>query len=80
MNIQYYVALSICLFGFSLLLCAWPSMATSGEIKVFAPGGVRSALLGAASAFERETGHKVNFTFGTAEGYKNRWPAEHPPM
>ena len=72
MNIQHYAPLSICLFGFSLLLCAWPSMVTSAEIKVFAPGGVRSALLGAASSFERETGNKVIFTFGTGGGIQKQ--------
>ena len=38
------------------------------EIMVFAPGGVRSALLGAAKAFAAETAGKVAFTFGTGGG------------
>jgi molybdate transport system substrate-binding protein len=72
MNIQYFGPLSICLLAFSLVLCAWPSLANSGEIMVFAPGGVRSALLGAASSFERETGNKVNFAFGTGGGIQKQ--------
>ena len=72
MNIQPYSPLSIFLLAFSLLLYAWPSSAISAEIMVFAPGGVRSALLGAASAFERETGNKVNLTFGTGGGIQKQ--------
>jgi len=72
MNIQHYTSLAIILFFPLLLLCAGPSLANSAEIMVFAPGGVRSALLGAASAFERETGNKVNFTFGTGGGIQKQ--------
>jgi molybdate transport system substrate-binding protein len=72
MNIQYYPCLSIYLSVFSLLLCALPLAASAGEIMVFAPGGVRSALLGAAMSFERETGNKVNFTFGTGGGIQKQ--------
>lgn len=71
-NIQHCAPLSICLVVFSLLLWAWPSVAASAEIMVFAPGGVRSALLGAAASFERETGNKVNFTFGTGGGIQKQ--------
>ena len=72
MNIQHCAPLSICLVVFSLLLWAWPSVAASAEIMVFAPGGVRSALLGAAVSFERETGNKVHFTFGTGGGIQKQ--------
>jgi molybdate transport system substrate-binding protein len=72
MNIAHSGLLPACLFVFSMLLCAWPSVAASAEILVFAPGGVRSALLGAASSFERETGNKVIFTFGTGGGIQKQ--------
>ena len=54
------------------LLCAWPLVASGAEIRVFAPGGVRSALVGAATSFERETGNKVTFTFGTGGGIQKQ--------
>ena len=57
---------------FFLFLCACPLVAAAAEIMVFAPGGVRSALLGAATSFERETGNKVNFTFGTGGGIQKQ--------
>ncbi len=57
---------------FSLFLCARFSAATAAEIAVFAPGGVRSALLGAAASFERETGNRVKFTFGTGGGIQKQ--------
>jgi len=60
------------LSAFSLFLCARFSAATSAEIAVFAPGGVRSALLGAAGSFERETGNRVKFTFGTGGGIQKQ--------
>ena len=46
--------------------------ATGVEIMVFAPGGVRSALLKAAMSFERQTRTKVNFTFGTGGGIQKQ--------
>ena len=46
-------------------------LAVSG-IMVFAPGGVRSALLGAATSFKRETGNLVKFTFGTGGGIQKQ--------
>jgi molybdate transport system substrate-binding protein len=72
MSIQYWSWLSICSSVFCLLVCAQPLAATAAEIMVFAPGGVRSALLGAAASFERETGIKVNFTFGTGGGIQKQ--------
>ena len=48
------------------------------EIMVFAPGGVRSALVDAAGSFERETGNKVKFTFGTGGGIQKQVAAGAP--
>jgi molybdate transport system substrate-binding protein len=67
-----FASLPILPLVFFMLLCAWPSGAAAAEIMVFAPGGVRSALLGAAAAFERDTGNKVNFTFGTGGGIQKQ--------
>src|SRR3972149_6890732 len=72
MSIRYCALLPIGLSAFFLFLCAWTSVAAAAEIMVFAPGGVRSALLGAAASFERETGNKVNFTFGTGGGIQKQ--------
>jgi len=47
-------------------------MSIGVEIMVFAPGGVRSALLGLVTSFERETGIKVTFTFGTGGGIQKQ--------
>ncbi|MBN2438819.1 MAG: substrate-binding domain-containing protein [Deltaproteobacteria bacterium] len=47
-------------------------MSTPTEIMVFGPGGSRSALLAAAKSFERETGNKVKFTFGTGGGIQKQ--------
>jgi len=44
----------------------------SSEIMVFSPGGTKSAVMAAAKAFERETGHRVNFTFGTGGGVQKQ--------
>ena len=57
MKIQCCAHPSIVPSVFSLLLCTWPLVAAAAEIKVLAPGGVRSALLGAASSYEHETGN-----------------------
>jgi molybdate transport system substrate-binding protein len=72
MSIRYSALLSIGLSVSFLLVCARVSVAAAAEIMVFAPGGVRSALLGAASSYERETGNKVNFTFGTGGGIQKQ--------
>ena len=68
MSIQHWSCISICSAVFCLLVCTPTSVAATAEIIVFAPGGVRSALLGAAASFQRDTGIKVNFTFGTGGG------------
>ena len=72
MKILCFACLPIFPSVFFLFLCAFPLRATAAEIMVFAPGGVRSALLGAAASFERETGNKVNFTFGTGGGIQKQ--------
>ena len=48
------------------------------ELSVYAPGGVRSAVQGAAAAFERETGHAVRFTFGTGGAIQEQVAAGAP--
>jgi molybdate transport system substrate-binding protein len=72
MSIQRWAGLSIGLSAFALILGAWPLAATAAEIMVYAPGGVRSALLAAATSFERGTGNKVSFTFGTGGGIQKQ--------
>ena len=52
--------------------------AAGAELRVYAPGGVRSALQGAAAAFERETQHKIQFTFGTGGGIQKQVAAGAP--
>ena len=47
-------------------------MSVQPEIMVFSPGGTKSALLAASESFERETGGKVNFTFGTGGGIQKQ--------
>lgn len=47
-------------------------------LRVYAPGGVRSALQGAAITFERETGQTIEFTFGTGGGIQKQVAAGAP--
>ena len=42
--------------------------AHAAELQVYVPGAVRPAVLSAAATFQRDTGHSVNFTFGTGGG------------
>ena len=56
----------------AVILCACSIGAIGSELSVYAPGGVRSALQGAAAAFERETHHTVKFTFGTGGGIQKQ--------
>ncbi len=67
-----FASLPILPLVFFTLLCSWPSGTAAAEIMVFAPGGVRSALLGAAASFERDTGNNVKFTFGTGGGVQKK--------
>lgn len=57
---------------FAGILGSLPIWATAAELSVYAPGGVRSAIQGAASAFERQTGHTIRFTFGTGGGIQKQ--------
>ena len=43
-----------------------------GEITLVAPGGIRAAIRQLIPGFERETGHRVNATFGSGGGTKER--------
>lgn len=49
-----------------------PIWAMAAELSVYAPGGVRSAVQGAATAFEYHTGHSIKFTFGTGGGIQKQ--------
>src|SRR5271157_2732833 len=60
------------------ILGSLPIGATAAELSVYAPGGVRSAVQGAAAAFERQTGHTVKFTFGTGGGIQKQIAAGAP--
>jgi molybdate transport system substrate-binding protein len=51
---------------------------TVAELSVFVPGGVRSAVQGAATAFESQTGHTIKFTFGTGGGIQRQLAAGAP--
>jgi molybdate transport system substrate-binding protein len=62
----------------SAALIALPVVAAGAELSVYAPGGVRSALQGAATVFEKETGHTVKFFFGTGGGIQKQVAAGAP--
>jgi molybdate transport system substrate-binding protein len=55
-----------------------PIRATAAELSVYIPGGVRSAVQGAAAAFERQTGHTIKFTFSTGGGIQKQVAAGAP--
>ena len=63
---------------FAGILGSLPIWATAAELSVYAPGGVRSAVQGAATAFERQTGHTIKFTFGTGGGIQKQIAAGAP--
>ena len=46
--------------------------ARAAEVTLIAPGGIRAAVQQMIPAFERATGHKVNATFGSGGGTKER--------
>ena len=48
------------------------SVAHAGEIMLIAPGGIRAAVEQMIPSFEKATGHKVNATFGSGGGTKER--------
>ena len=54
-----------------ILLC-FTVWATAAELSVYAPGGVRTAVQGAAAAFERQIGHTFKSTFGTGGGIQKQ--------
>jgi molybdate transport system substrate-binding protein len=58
--------------AFGGVLCSSPIGASAAELSVYAPGGVRSAVQGAATAFEHQTGHSFKFTFGTGGGIQKQ--------
>jgi molybdate transport system substrate-binding protein len=64
--------------GVAGILGSLPIWATAAEINVYAPGGVRSAVQGAATAFESQTGHTIKFTFGTGGGIQKQVAAGAP--
>src|SRR5262245_33501694 len=51
------------------LSCSAPGAA---EVTLIAPGGIRAAVQQMIPGFERATGHKVNATFGSGGGTKER--------
>ena len=55
-----------------------PILATAAELSVYTPGGVRSAVQGAATAFARQTGHTIKFTYGTGGGIQKQVAAGAP--
>ena len=48
------------------------STARAAEVTLIAPGGIRAAVQQMIPDFERATGHKVNATFGSGGGTKER--------
>src|SRR5271157_5752884 len=63
---------------FAGILGSLPIGATAAELNVYAPGGVRSAVQGAAAAFEKQTGHTIKFMFGTGGGIQKQIEAGAP--
>ena len=47
-------------------------IAGPAEITVIGPGGISAAATQLITAFEKATGHKVNATFGSGGGTKQR--------
>jgi molybdate transport system substrate-binding protein len=56
----------------SVLLFAIAGAAGAAEIKVLSAGAVEFGLVKAAEQFQRESGHQVKFTFGTAPQLRQR--------
>lgn len=53
-------------------LLAAPLAAAADELQVFAAGAVKSIVQETAAGFERETGHRLRFVFGTVGALRNR--------
>jgi molybdate transport system substrate-binding protein len=66
------------ILALAVLACMCSVKAVGAELHVYAPGGVRSALQGAATAFQRETHHTVQFSFGTGGGIQKQVAAGAP--
>ena len=61
------------LFSSAVIGALWSYDATrAAEITLIAPGGIRAAVNQMIPAFERATGHKVNASFGSGGGTKQR--------
>jgi molybdate transport system substrate-binding protein len=56
----------------TMLLVAGAGAASAAEIKVLSAGAVRAIVTELTPAFEKETGHKVTFEFGTAGQTRQR--------
>ena len=55
------------------IIIVWScDVARAAEVTLIAPGGIRAAVQQLIPAFERATGHKVNATFGSGGGTKER--------
>ena len=63
MNKSAYVLTVVCALG---LVTAQPSVHAQEKIKVLSDGPLRPALIQIGEAFRRDTGHHVEFTFGTS--------------
>jgi molybdate transport system substrate-binding protein len=59
-------------------LLAAPLAAAADELQVFAAGAVQSIAQETAADFERESGHRLHFVFGTAGALQNRIVAGEP--
>ena len=66
---QKYALLS----AVAIIIIVWSSgAARAAEVTLIAPGGIRAAVQQMIPAFERATGHKVEATFGSGGGTKER--------
>src|SRR5262245_1012181 len=55
------------------MIAMWPCEDLSAaEVTLIAPGGIRAAVQQMIPDFERRSGHKVNATFGSGGGTKQR--------
>jgi molybdate transport system substrate-binding protein len=58
--------------AFALLLCAVSLGAAAADLKVGAPNAVKESIVEIAARFERETGHRVVFSWGGSESISRR--------
>lgn len=54
------------------ILLAAPVEATAADLQVFAAGAVQSVAQETSAAFERDSGHRLRFAFGTVGALQNR--------